>query len=89
MSGKSEDYGGCRCQAYLMTGDATTADPVCDKSPFHSVVTDTIERVKKISAETTVRLYRCFSAMTKTRGFWPATPDRRWHDCRLQFERRD
>jgi pyrroloquinoline quinone biosynthesis protein E len=44
------DYGGCRCQAYLMTGDATTADPVCDKSPYHSVVTDTIERAREIAA---------------------------------------
>jgi pyrroloquinoline quinone biosynthesis protein E len=34
-----------------MTGDATIADPVCDKSPFHSVVTDTLERVKQLSAE--------------------------------------
>jgi pyrroloquinoline quinone biosynthesis protein E len=49
---KEKDYGGCRCQAYLMTGDASTADPVCDKSPHHTVVTDTLERVKKLSAET-------------------------------------
>jgi PqqA peptide cyclase len=32
---KHRDFGGCRCQAYLLTGDADNADPVCDKSPFH------------------------------------------------------
>src|SRR5262249_19794318 len=56
---KAKDFGGCRCQAYLMTGDATHADPVCDKSPFHSVVTNTLERVRKLAAgiETEQPLY--------------------------------
>ena len=36
---KDQDFGGCRCQAYLLTGDATNADPVCSLSPFR----DTIE----------------------------------------------
>ena len=37
---KARDFGGCRCQAYMLTGDATNADPVCDLSPYHHVVTD-------------------------------------------------
>jgi PqqA peptide cyclase len=41
---KIRDYGGCRCQAYLLTGDAANADPVCDKSPHHARVTDAIAR---------------------------------------------
>jgi PqqA peptide cyclase len=36
---KTRDFGGCRCQAYLLTGDATNADPVCDLSPHHHLVT--------------------------------------------------
>ena len=32
---KTKDFGGCRCQAYLLTGDARNADPVCSKSPHH------------------------------------------------------
>ncbi|TMQ12750.1 MAG: pyrroloquinoline quinone biosynthesis protein PqqE [Deltaproteobacteria bacterium] len=32
------DHGGCRCQAFLLTGDATAADPVCDLSPHHDLV---------------------------------------------------
>ena len=35
---KTKDFGGCRCQAYLLTGDAANADPVCDLSPDHGVV---------------------------------------------------
>jgi pyrroloquinoline quinone biosynthesis protein E len=35
---KHKDFGGCRCQAYMLTGDATNADPVCDKSPFHQQI---------------------------------------------------
>lgn len=30
------DWGGCRCQALAMTGDAANADPTCDKSEFHA-----------------------------------------------------
>jgi PqqA peptide cyclase len=32
------DYGGCRCQAFLLTGDAAAADPVCHLSPHHAEV---------------------------------------------------
>jgi pyrroloquinoline quinone biosynthesis protein E len=31
------DRGGCRCQAHLLTGDASNADPACSLSPAHSV----------------------------------------------------
>jgi len=37
---KGRDFGGCRCQAYLLTGDAANADPVCDLSPHHHLVTE-------------------------------------------------
>ncbi|TAM08223.1 MAG: pyrroloquinoline quinone biosynthesis protein PqqE [Paraburkholderia sp.] len=37
-SEKTHDLGGCRCQAFLLTGDAANADPVCDKSPMHEQV---------------------------------------------------
>jgi pyrroloquinoline quinone biosynthesis protein E len=38
---KGVDFGGCRCQALALTGDARNADPVCHLSPFHDRV-DTI-----------------------------------------------
>ncbi|MEA3176442.1 MAG: PqqA peptide cyclase, partial [Gammaproteobacteria bacterium] len=39
---KSKDFGGCRCQAFLLTGDAANADPVCELSPHHHLVSDAV-----------------------------------------------
>jgi pyrroloquinoline quinone biosynthesis protein E len=44
---KVKDFGGCRCQAYMLTGDATNADPVCDLSPHHHLVTDAVDKAQK------------------------------------------
>ena len=33
-----KDFGGCRCQAFLLTGDAAATDPVCSKSAHHDKV---------------------------------------------------
>src|ERR671931_1616083 len=33
-----EDFGGCRCQAFALTGDARATDPVCQFSPQHALV---------------------------------------------------
>jgi pyrroloquinoline quinone biosynthesis protein E len=30
------DFGGCRCQAMALTGDAAATDPACELSPFHT-----------------------------------------------------
>jgi pyrroloquinoline quinone biosynthesis protein E len=32
------DFGGCRCQAYHLTGNAAVTDPACRLSPHHGVV---------------------------------------------------
>lgn len=32
------DFGGCRCQAFALTGDAARTDPVCHLSPDHALV---------------------------------------------------
>jgi len=35
---RTEDFGGCRCQAFLLTGDATATDPACSLAPKHELV---------------------------------------------------
>jgi PqqA peptide cyclase len=35
---REQDFGGCRCQAFALTGDAAAADPVCHLSPAHGLV---------------------------------------------------
>jgi PqqA peptide cyclase len=32
------DWGGCRCQALALTGDASRTDPACEKSPDHALM---------------------------------------------------
>jgi len=43
---KSKDFGGCRCQAYMLTADATNTDPVCDLSPNHHLITEAVGKAQ-------------------------------------------
>jgi pyrroloquinoline quinone biosynthesis protein E len=40
---QEQDFGGCRCQALALTGDAAATDPVCHLSPHHHVVVEARE----------------------------------------------
>jgi PqqA peptide cyclase len=44
---RSKDFGGCRCQAYLLTGDPDNADPVCELSPHHALVSEAVARAER------------------------------------------
>jgi pyrroloquinoline quinone biosynthesis protein E len=55
---KAQDFGGCRCQAFMLTGDAANADPVCSKSPHHGVILDIREQVQRSCHEPTAFVYR-------------------------------
>ena len=35
---RTRDFGGCRCQAFALTGDAARTDPACERSPDHALV---------------------------------------------------
>jgi pyrroloquinoline quinone biosynthesis protein E len=35
---RGRDFGGCRCQAFRLTGDAAATDPACALAPRHDVV---------------------------------------------------
>jgi pyrroloquinoline quinone biosynthesis protein E len=37
------DFGGCRCQAFELTGDAARTDPVCHLAPDHAIVSAAIQ----------------------------------------------
>jgi pyrroloquinoline quinone biosynthesis protein E len=37
------DWGGCRCQAFALTGDAAVTDPACALSPHHTLLALTVE----------------------------------------------
>jgi PqqA peptide cyclase len=40
------DYGGCRCQAFALTGDARATDPACSLAPAHGLVRDARDRAE-------------------------------------------
>jgi pyrroloquinoline quinone biosynthesis protein E len=44
------DWGGCRCQALAMTGDASAADPACSLSPWHREFAAVAERESRAPA---------------------------------------
>lgn len=47
---KIRDFGGCRCQAYLLTGDPAATDPVCDLSPNHDKILQAVNSAAKMRA---------------------------------------
>jgi pyrroloquinoline quinone biosynthesis protein E len=42
---KEIDWGGCRCQALALVGDAARTDPVCAKSPDHNRIADVLQEI--------------------------------------------
>ncbi|MFF2186876.1 pyrroloquinoline quinone biosynthesis protein PqqE [Streptomyces sp. NPDC058155] len=40
---RTKDFGGCRCQAHALTGDAARTDPACHLSPDHALVRDLVD----------------------------------------------
>ena len=48
---RTRDFGGCRCQALLLTGDAEATDPVCTLSPKHGLVEEILQRANDHAGE--------------------------------------
>ena len=44
------DFGGCRCQAFLVAGDAAAADPVCELSEHRGLIDNAIASAAGLSA---------------------------------------
>ncbi|WP_332741222.1 pyrroloquinoline quinone biosynthesis protein PqqE [Hydrogenophaga sp.] len=63
---RHKDFGGCHCQAFLITGDATQADPVCSKSPHHDKV---VQLVKQAPAQRHIPIV--FRGDTASRALHP------------------
>ncbi len=59
---KEIDFGGCRCQALMIAGDASAVDPVCGKSPHHGRVQGLLDAA--MQGEQTEFVYRRVPAKT-------------------------
>jgi pyrroloquinoline quinone biosynthesis protein E len=44
---KAQDFGGCRCQAFLVAGDAAVTDPVCSLSPHRPLIDAVVAAVER------------------------------------------
>lgn len=51
------DFGGCRCQAFLLTGDAAATDPVCHLSPHHDLIEQSLCEMQSESIPLQFRSY--------------------------------
>jgi len=47
---RTRDFGGCRCQAFLLAGDAAATDPVCILAPQHALVEEILQNVNRSDA---------------------------------------
>jgi pyrroloquinoline quinone biosynthesis protein E len=47
---KTVDYGGCRCQAFALTGDPAATDPACELAPRHALVRAARDRAEAASS---------------------------------------
>ncbi len=47
---RTEDFGGCRCQAFLLAGDAASTDPACSLAPSHLIVESAVAEANATGA---------------------------------------
>lgn len=64
------DFGGCRCQAFSLTGDARNADPVCARSPHRAALEVEKERARVGSLQV-LRRGRAVSGLPERLTFSP------------------
>jgi len=48
---RGEDFGGCRCQALLLAGDAAATDPACSLAPAHSLIDKLLRQINSAPAK--------------------------------------
>ncbi len=72
---RKEDFGGCRCQAYLLTGDASATDPVCELAPLHHLIEDAVRKDAVTHSIPDVREAPFHVLEEKMAGFWSYRTD--------------
>jgi PqqA peptide cyclase len=72
---RKEDFGGCRCQAFLLTGDATATDPVCELAPLHQLIVDAVREDAVAASPPEVHEAPFHLLQEKMDGFWSYRTD--------------
>jgi pyrroloquinoline quinone biosynthesis protein E len=72
------DWGGCRCQAMAIAGDAAATDPACIKSPLHALMTAVAKSGRPAGREAPGKegfVYRRIGAVPQPASTVPLKPD--------------
>jgi pyrroloquinoline quinone biosynthesis protein E len=72
---RKEDFGGCRCQAFLLTGDASNTDPVCELAPLHHLIEDAVSEDAIVGSHPEVHEAPFHVLQEKMAGFWSYRTD--------------
>jgi len=68
---RAEDFGGCRCQAFLLAGDAAATDPACSLAPSHGIVESAAREANATAAIAQPERASSFVQLQKlTRDLW-------------------
>jgi pyrroloquinoline quinone biosynthesis protein E len=65
-----EDFGGCRCQALLLAGDATATDPACSLAPAHHIVEAALAEVNSGAAISQPVAASSFVQLQRAENLW-------------------
>jgi PqqA peptide cyclase len=72
---RKEDFGGCRCQAFLLTGDAGATDPVCELAPLHHLIEEAVREDAVAGSAPEVREAPFHVLQEKMAEFWSYRTD--------------
>src|SRR5277367_3700736 len=68
---REEDFGGCRCQAFLLAGDAGVTDPACSLAPAHGIVEAAVREANSDIGAALARTASSFVQLQReTAGMW-------------------
>jgi PqqA peptide cyclase len=67
---RAEDFGGCRCQAFLLAGDAAVTDPVCSLASSHHIVEATLREASSSLAIAEPTTATSFVQLQKQTADW-------------------
>ncbi|MGA9980035.1 MAG: pyrroloquinoline quinone biosynthesis protein PqqE [Candidatus Sulfotelmatobacter sp.] len=68
---RAEDFGGCRCQAFLLAADATVTDPACSLAPAHALVEAAVREANSDAAVAQSKMASSFVQLQReTAGLW-------------------
>jgi len=68
---RTEDFGGCRCQAFLLAADATVTDPACSLAPAHGIVEAAVREANSDMGVAQAKTASSFVQLQReTAGLW-------------------